>query len=213
MKGHRAILLAISVAVAAQSGVQTNAPTWAPPRVQLPSKWPDRTMRKPIITRITVAGLPIQLENTELEAVGKRLKIATGHHGDASEYLAWLCLHGQDKEGPWGLWLTSSEIDGPMIGGFQWQRLTPSVALDSRCGAFDDSRSISLPVPIHLGMTETQVQAVLGKPSSRFREASIYVHQHELRLRGEPYSVDNSVILSYKNGLLWQVIVNYTISS
>jgi hypothetical protein len=170
-------------------------------------------MQKPIITRITVGGLPIRLEHTELDVVGKYLKVATGHQGDASEFLAWLCLHGQDKEGPWGLWLTSGEIDGPMIGGLQLQRLTPNVALDSRCGSINDSRSISLPVPIHLGMAETQVQALLGKPSSRFGETSIYVHQHELRLRGEPYSADNSVILSYKNGVLWQVVVNYTISS
>lgn len=62
-------------------------------------------------------------------------------------------------------------------------------------------------------MTEPQVQAVLGKPSSRFGDVSIYFHEYGLRLHGEPYTADNSVIFSYKNGELWQVVVYYTISS
>ncbi len=214
MKGYQAILLAISTAMAAQTGVRPNALIWSPPSVKLPPEWPHSTIQKPIITQITVAGFPIQLEDTELDAVAKHLRVATGHQGDASESLAWLCLHGEDKEGPWGLWLTSSEIDGPMIGGFQLQRLTSGAALDIRCSSLNDSsRSISLPIPIRLGMTESQVQAVIGKPSSRFGDASIYVHEHGLRLHGESYIADNSVIVSYKNGELWQVVVYYTISS
>jgi hypothetical protein len=213
-KGYQAILLAISTAITAQTGVRPNAQIWAPPFVQLPPEWPHSTIQKPIITRITVADFPIQLEDTELDVVAKHLNVTTGHQGDASEFLAWLCLHGKDKEGPWGLWLTSGEIDGPMIEGFQLQRLTTSAALDSRCRSLNDSsRSISLPIPIHLGMTESQVQAVLGKPSSRFGDASIYVHEHGLQLHGEPYTAGNSVILSYKNGELWRIVVHYTISS
>jgi hypothetical protein len=214
IKGYQAILLAISTAMATQTGVRPNALIWAPPSVQLPSEWPHSTIQEPIITQITVAGFPIQLEDTELDVVAKHLNVATGHHGDASESLSWLCLHGKDKESPWGLWLTSSEIDGPMIGGFQLQRLSSSAALDSRCRSLNDSsRAFSLPIPIHLGMTEPQVQAVLGKPSSRFGDVSIYFHEHGLRLHGEPYTADNSVIFSYKNGELWQVVVYYTISS
>ena len=212
MTGYQAILLAISIAMAAQTGVRPNFAIWAPPFVQLPPEWPDSTIQKLMITGITVAGFPIRLEHTQLDVVAKRLKVATGHQGDASE--SWLCLHGKDREGAWGLWLTSSEIDGPMIGGFQLERLTSGAALDSRCGSFKDpSRSISLPIPIHLGMTEAQVQVVLGKPSSRYGETSIYFHERDLQLHGESYSADNSVILSYRNGVLWRVVVDYTISS
>lgn len=214
MMGYQAILLAISIAMAAQTGMRPNVPIWAPPSIESPPEWPHSTIQKPMITGITVAGFPIRLEYTQLDVVAKRLKVATGHQGDASEFLAWLCLQGNDRQGPWGLWLTSSEIDGPMIGGFQLEHLTPGAALDSRCGSFNDpSRSISLPIPIQLGMTEAQVQAVLGKPSSRYGETSIYVHERDLQLHGESYSADNSVILSYKNGVLWRVVVDYTISS
>jgi hypothetical protein len=174
VKGYRAILLAVSTAMAAQTSVRTIAPIWAPPSVKLPSEWPQSTREEPIITRITVAGFPIQLEHSRLDVLAKHLKVATGHQGDASASLAWLCLHGKDQGGLWGLWLTSGEIDGPMIGGFQLQRLTPGVALDSRCSSLSDSsRSIALPIPIHLGMTEAQVEAALGKPSSRYGETAI----------------------------------------
>jgi hypothetical protein len=189
--------------------------TWAPPSVEMPSELPQATVPNTIVTRITVSGYPITLEQTLLESVGRRMGVIAGHRGDAGDYLAWLCFYGRDAVGIWGLWLTSGEIDGPMIGGFQWQRLPADARMDGRCKLLDTSHrpSIELPIALHLGMSESQVEALVGKPSSKYRDTSIYVHEHSLKLHGEQYSADNSLYLSYRSGALWTVLVNYTISS
>ena len=172
-------------------------------------------MPKTIVTRLTVAGLPIQLEHTLLGDVGKRLGGVSGHEGDAGEAIEWLCFYGQDTKGPWGLWLISGEIDGPMIGGFQWQRLPAKARMDHRCKLLNTSNrpAVELPIALHLGMSPPQVEALLGKPSSRFRDTTIYQHEHSLKLHGELYSAGNTLYLAFKDGALWTILANYTISS
>jgi hypothetical protein len=167
-----------------------------------------------MITRITVAGARITLESTNLETIRKRFGAAAGRQGDAGDAITWLCFHGKDDGGAWGLWLTSSEIDGTAIGGFKWQRLPANASIDPRCKSLDQATSaIILPIPIHLGLAESQVDAVMGKPSGRYHGISIYVHEHNLTLHNEPYSADNTVLVSYRNGALWSIAADYTISS
>jgi hypothetical protein len=72
---------------------------------------------------------------------------------------------------------------------------------------------MTLPIALHLGMSESHVHAVIGMPSAKYQGTSIYVHQHNLTLHKGLYSADNIVLLSYRNGKLWSIDVNYIISS
>lgn len=102
MKGHIAMLIALSIAVAQQTSrpAELPAPTWAPPSIEQPSVSPPPTVPKTIVTRISVAGSPITLEHTLLGNVGKQLGVVAGHRGDAGESIEWLCFYGKDAVGP-----------------------------------------------------------------------------------------------------------------
>lgn len=210
------LFFAIATAVAQPAHRRSDLPSaiWSPPKVELPLEWPHPTIPNPTITQISVAGAPIALERTDLEAIRKHFGVVAGKRGDAGDFVAWLCFYGKDDGGLWGLWLTSSEIDGSAIGGFIWQRLPAGARMDHRCKLLDRAGpSITLPIALHLGMSESHVEAVLGRPSAEYHRTSIYVHRHYLTLHNEPYTADNTALLSYRNGELWSVAVDYTISS
>ena len=76
--------------------------------------------------------------------------------------------------------------------------------MDRRCKLLEtpDRPSIELPIALHLGMSEPQVEALIGKPSSKYHGTSIYVHEHSLKLHGELYTADNSLYLTFRGGAL-----------
>jgi hypothetical protein len=105
-------------AAMAQTVVRPRAagkPIWKP---RLLWKFDDRalskaTVAKEMSTSLSLSGVTIPLEEeSELEALQVRFSGEIGSQGDAGDYLGWLCFHGSDAIGPWGLWL-ESEIDGP----------------------------------------------------------------------------------------------------
>src|SRR5215470_10186393 len=104
MKGHIAMLIALSTAVAQQTSRQPEIPdaTWAPPSIELPSVSLHPTVSKTMVTRISVGGFPITLERTLLGNVGKQFGVVAGHRGDAGESTEWLCFYGKDAVGLWG---------------------------------------------------------------------------------------------------------------
>lgn len=187
---------------------------WEPPIFELPSQFPKPTKPKPIITGLKVAGISIQLEDTHLDAASKSLRAQEGSRGDAGEALGWICLYGRDHKGTWGLWLMSGEIDGPAIGSFQWQMFPSDTKFDSRCRFLGNSENtVDLAVDFRLGMTESQVEAVIGTPTSKFRNVRIYSHEHSLRLNSESYSADNDVFIRYESGAVSAMLVHYAVSS
>ncbi|MBS1821483.1 MAG: hypothetical protein JST61_05860 [Acidobacteria bacterium] len=213
---HLAAFGGILTMCAVSVNAQPKAPqvVWEPPNFALPSQFPKPMKQKPIITSLTVAGIPIQLEHTRLDLVSRSLHAPEGSRGDAGEALGWICLYGRDEEGFWGLWLMSGEIDGPMIGSFQWQRLPSDAQFDHRCRVLGHSiHPIQLPVDIRLGMTESQLEATLGKPTSKFHNTWLYSRERDLTLHGEPYSADNDVFIFYDNDVASALVVHYTISS
>ena len=108
----------------------------------------------------------------------------------------------------------SGEIDGPAIGGFQWQQFPSDARFDHRCRFLDNSvTAIDLAVDIRLGMTASQVEAVLGRPTSKFHNTRLYSHEHRVTVKGERYSADNDVFIRYDNDAVSAMVVNYTISS
>jgi hypothetical protein len=156
-----------------------------------------------MIGALRVANMPIILEETNVEDAQKRFGGTIGDSGDAGDALGWLCLHGSSKDGPWILWLTSSEIDGPTIGGFQWRRMSLHETPDRRCSRLpEDKGGIELPIQLHLGMTEADVQKVLGRPTVMRGETLFFCHEHQNVIRNENYTVSNGVAIVFRDGVV-----------
>jgi hypothetical protein len=171
-------------------------------------------MPKEIVKELKVVGWPIVLEKTELLEAQKHFGGTVGSRGDASEALGWLCLYHQDANASWILWLESSEIDGPTIGGFQWQVLPRNAKVDRRCQSTNGKQSgVELPGSLRLGMTETEVTNLLGAPSAHLRDKVIYCHEHNLTIDSEPYTLFNDVVVTYRKGTVSAIAVTHTTSS
>ena len=167
-----------------------------------------------MVHHLKVANWPITLETTKLTDAQRQFGGVLGHRGDAGESLGWLCLYRRDHSDDWALWLESAEIDGESIGGFLWLRMGPGQKVDSRCKALNTQQGVvTTPVPIKLGMTEPQVEQLLGKPSGRFHNTFMYFHEHEGTIRNTAYTWDNSIDIVYRNGVVWAVHGSLTISS
>lgn len=186
---------------------------WGPPHLQLPSTFPKPSVNNEIIAELKIAGWSVTLEKTELAQAQKHFEAVIGSRGDASEALGWVCLQGKDEQGLWALWLYSGEIDGPMIGGFQWQRISSDVQLDHRCKAISPAQRVELPIRLSLGMSEAKVVSNLGQPSGTYRNLAIYSHEHDLTIDNELYTVENDLFITYRNGRVDIVAANHTTSN
>lgn len=190
---------------------QSSSPIWHPSNIPWVDNIPATVSRK-MITSLSVAGVPIRLTETSLEDAQRHLGGVAGHSGDAAEYLQWLCLRGRDAGGPWVLWLQSFEVDGPTIGGFQWERVPAGAKFDRRCHALPTgTTSLRLPLPLRLGMTDAEVRRVLGDPSIRVGPTSFYLYEHDLGLDRMSYTADNSVAMVYHRGKLKAIAAIWSI--
>lgn len=211
MKLIRLIALAMVTAVCACSAQTTGRPSaktiiWSPPKVGWWDNMPRPTIPKEMIGALKVANLPIVLEDTKLEDAQKRFGGTIGARGDAGESLGWLCLYGSDNDGPWILWLTSDEIDGPYVGGFQWRRLSLHERPDRRCTRLPEGKGgIQLPIALHPGMTTVDVQKVLGRPTVARGNTLFFCHEHQKVIRKENYTVSNNVAIVLRDGVVWAI--------
>jgi hypothetical protein len=209
--------LVVAVLFGQDSAHQTSHPPrviWSPPNLKLPSMLPTPSVKKEIIKGLRIDGWPVTLEKTKLAQAQKQFGAVVGSRGDASEALAWICLQGIDDQGTWVMWLYSGEINGPAIGGFQWQRISPDMQLDRRCRLLDRQQGrVELPIHLTLGMSEAEVVARLGRPSGTFRNLAIYSHEHNLTIDNEPYTVENDVLIEYGDGKVSTIAVNHTTSN
>ena len=179
---------------------------WSPPEIGWLDNMPQATVPKEMIGALRVANVPIVLEETNLTDAQKRFGGTIGSSGDAGESLAWICLDGNDKDGTWILWLFSGEIDGPAIGGFQWMRLSASERPDRRCSRLPKNKGgVELPIALHLGMTEVEVQKVLGQPTVTRDKTSFYDHEHKTVIRNEDCTVSNDVAIVFREGAVWAI--------
>lgn len=198
--------------VGSQNGAKTVI--WSPPDVGWWDDMPRPTVPKEMIGALRVANVPIVLEETKLEDAQKRFGGTIGDRGDAGDAIGWLCLDGSNKNGPWILWLISGEINGPTIGGFQWRRLSPGETPDRRCSRIpDDKGGIELPIALHFGMTEAEVQKLLGRPTVTRSKTFFFSHEHEAVIDKEKYTVSNDVAVVFRGGRLWEIEVVKTTSN
>ena len=201
--------IVLAVTYSGQTRVANEAPTpeeikWQPPTIHSPLSLPQPTVPREIVSRIRVSKLLVVLEETKMTDVQKRLGGSFGHSGDASEALEWLCYYGADAEGRWALWLESSETAGGAVDGFLLQRLERDTRMDRRCGDLQDGR-IDLPIPLNLGITEKQVQRLLGKPTLKFRNTLVFGHEHAETLHQKPYTASNTVYIALRRGVVWAI--------
>ncbi len=188
-----------------------NTVIWSPPTVGWWDDMPRPTVAKEMIATLSVASAPIVLEQTNLKDAQERFGGTFGSSGNAGDALRWLCLYGSDKGGAWILWLTSGEIDGPAIGGFQWRSLSTNDRPDHRCSRLPKNMGgIKLPIQLHLGMTEAEVQKLLGPPTVARDKTLFYCHEHRLVIRNEDFTVSNGVAIVLRKGVVWAIEVART---
>lgn len=181
---------------------------WAPPQFWYPKIFPKPTVPKELVGHLRVGNVNILLEETPIKDVQAHLGGVIGHRGDAAEYLEWVCVHGSDEIGQWVLWIEGGEIHGGTVGGFRWQRATPSARFDNRCAVLPktDDR-ITLPISVGLGTTETDLFQALGKPTTMEGDNLLFAHEHDETIRGEPYTSDNNVSIFLRRGVVWAMQV------
>jgi hypothetical protein len=212
--GRIVVVLAVTCACSAQttSGkASSNRVIWSPPRIQWPEVEFPSTVPKEMIGKLRIANFQIVLEETELEAAQKHFGGTIGYRGDGGDSEAWLCLHGSDADGPWIFWLTSGDLDGPAIMGFQWRRLPPNETPDRRCGLISPGKGgIELPLALRPGMRESEMRKILGRPSFVSGKTLIYYHEHPETINNLPYSADNMILIVLRDGIVLAIEASKT---
>ena len=177
MPQHISLITFVLLAVIAALGDMK--PRWEPPGFLGRTVSAGFTVAKDMVPSITIGSFHVILERTHLDEASNRLNAIIGHAGEMGEEESWVCVQGQDQNAPWALWLRSgdidNDIDGKVIGGFLLLRRSANDSLDSRCGRAKDSR-IAFPIPLRLGMSRTQVLAILGSPTSQSEKHMFYSH-------------------------------------
>ena len=211
-----AVVAAVSSCPAQTASSRTSAKTvvWSPPRTGWWDNMPKPTVPNEMIGALRVADFPITLEKTKLEDMHKRFGGTIGDRGDAGDAEAWLCLFGSDSERRWIIWLTSGEIDGPAIGGFQWRLLSLNETPDRRCSPLPEKKGgIKLPIALHPGMTEAEVQLILGRPTATRGKTLFFRHEHQETIRKEQFTASNGVAIVIREGVVWAIEVAETTSN
>jgi hypothetical protein len=187
-RAARLFAIAVSTFSFAASG---DALIWEPASLlSFATAVPSGTLARDPVSGFRIADFPVVLEKTTVADAQRRFGGTVGRHGDASEYLEWLCLENADARNRWVLWLMNAEINGGTIGGFQWKRISQNATVDGRCGKLP--RTISapeLPKGLQLGMTAVAVKGVFGKPTVTHGNKLLYVHES----RGQSYKEINTV--------------------
>jgi len=202
----RPIIVAGVLAIASAALAQSTRVVWQPPKLDVPKSLPNTHIPKAIIGNFRIGTIPITLEETLLKDVERNLGGTIGSSGDASEAIEWLCFHGADAHGRWALWLENSEMSGGgKVDGFIWQRIPTEAAIDRRCRK--QEVQIDMPIPLVLGLTESEVRGILGEPTTKYRNTLIFDHLYKQTIHNESFMVSNPVFLELRDGVLWAVQV------
>ena len=98
-------------------------------------------------------------------------------------------------------------MDGPWVGSFQWRRVPEQARFDARCGTLSEDDKVRLTLPLHLGMSESQLSEVLGQPTLRNGNVLLYVYEHDTSDKNGPFTVLNTVSIVLRDGAVWAIDV------
>jgi len=197
----RRVALTVFFLLATWTFAQTaGAPIWKP-RLITRDRFPNSTVREVMVSDFDISDLKIVLEKTRLSDIQAKLGADEGHDGEAGDSLYWLCYRGRDADGPWALWLMAGEMDDGTVGRFQWRRIRPSERFDDRCPVLQRTKSkVKLPLTLRLGMPEADLVKMLGRPTRRYGQTLMFVHNHDEILNNQPYTVQNTVTVLIRDG-------------
>lgn len=176
---------------------------WEPPtELSVPGDHKP-TVRRELITKLRVAEFTVVLEETKLSDVQSHLGGTMGQRGDASEALAWLCLHGRDDGGSWVLWLEAGAVHGGTVGAFQLRHLDATTQVDKRCQPIlNSTRGIELASGIRLGLPRAETIRILGRPTTSAGNTLLYAYEHQEAIRGETATASNRLTIGFRNAVL-----------
>jgi hypothetical protein len=164
-------------ALGAQPGSVT--PLWEPHEdLADDAQEPEPTVAREVVRELRIGDFRIVLESTPMSAAQQRLGGSLGQRGDAATHLEWICRTGSDASAGWVVWLEAGEIHGDYVGGFEWRRIAKSSLVDPRCSTALPGEQVSLPVQLRLGMTERELIAILGRPTSHRGDTLVFAHEH-----------------------------------
>ena len=103
----------------------------------------------------------------------------------------------------------SGEIDGGTVGSFQWQRVNRGAIFDKRCQMLGETKVV-FPIALQLGAPEADVAKALGRPTVRRNDRLLCLHEHQLPIRGEPYTSDNVVGIRIRARRVWAIEASKT---
>lgn len=69
---------------------------------------------------------------------------------------------------------------------------------------------VVLPIALKLGAPEADVAKVVGRPTVRRDDRLLYLHEHQLMIRGEPCTSDNVVGIRVRAGRVWAIEASKT---
>lgn len=203
-----ALLCLVARIVPAQtSNNLQNGLVWKPPRILKSDALPKATVPKLMVKALRISDLNVELEETNMDRVQQRFGGTFGNQGDAGDSLEWLCLSGRDVEGKFVLWLKSGEMDAGTVGSFQWRRMPNEAKFDARCGTLSKDDKVKLTIPLHPGMSESQLFEALGQPTIRHGNTLLYVHEHDQTGKNGPFTVLNTVSIVLRDGAVWAIDV------
>jgi hypothetical protein len=182
--------------------------SWRPPKPITPASLPKPLSSDDLMSELRVGDMNVVLEKTPLTSVQSRFGGTIGQHGDAGDYLSWLCLSGANAGKRWILWLESAEIDGGTIGGFRWQALTSTAQVDRRCGHVKDSRGgVELQRPFEPGTSESELLQTLGQPANKQGDRLLFVHEHQVQVNDQSFTATNTISILLHQGAVWAIEV------
>jgi len=160
-----------------------------------------------MLKELRVSDLNVELEETNMKQVQERFGGTFGTQGDAGDSLEWLCLSGHDADGPFVLWLKSGEMDAGTVGSFQWRRVRNEAKFDARCGTLSEADKVNLALPLHPGMSRSELFEALGQPTVQNGNTLLYVHEHDEVSKNGPFTVLNTVSIVFRDDAVWAIEV------
>ena len=186
---------------------------WEPSGIDWRDNLPPPTVLQEKTATLHVGAFLVALDETNLRDTAKHFGALLGSKGDAGDALDWICLGGIDSHGRWVMWLTSAEINGEAIGGFEWRRLSPDESLDHRCRILPRSDGVRLPIALNLGLTESTTRKTLGQPTDARDGTLFYCHEHEETIDKVTYTISNDIVLRFRDNVLWAILVSKSSSN